>query len=228
MAPGALQYYAIEILPSAKPQTSAMRVMAEGGNSVRSNVVYAGNAANIDYVTDLRIVSLHGNTTLTEEAPVAYLYAEVLPVSAAYQRVEWRIIEGDELASVNAYGVVVARTNTNGGYVTVEASATDGSGAMATLQLWVEPISASGVDDVSAGNDIDLHVYPQPVSDVLYVSSARPIERIWLYDLQGAAVKAVSQRGIDRLEVGGLPAGLYILRVKTVSGGEAVAKVLKK
>ena len=228
VAPGALQYYAIEILPSAKPQTSAMRVMADGGNSVRSNVVYAGNAANIDYVTDLRIVSLHGNTTLTEEAPVAYLYAEVLPVSAAYQRVEWRIIEGDELASVNAYGVVVARTNANGGYVTVEASATDGSGAMATLQLWVEPISASGVDDVSAGNDIDLHVYPQPVSDVLYVSSSRPIERIWLYDLQGAAVKAVAQRGIDRLEVGGLPAGLYILRVKTVSGGEAVAKVLKK
>ena len=228
-APGALQYYALELVPAAAARTGQVKMLADAatGGAVRSNVVYAGNAGNIDYVTSLRIVSLDGNTSLTADKPVAYLYAEVLPLSAAYQRVAWSIVDGEELAEVNAYGVVTARTNTTGGYVTVKASATDGSGAEATLQLWVDAIT-SGVDNVEGDGGVSLRVYPQPTHGVLYISSSSEVVQLWLYDASGTMVEGIKRQGIEMVDMGGLPAGLYILRVKCADGSEAVQKVLKR
>ena len=228
-APGSLQYYAIELVPASDLRT--MRPMAEGdGATVRSNVVYAGNAASPQYVTEMRIVPLQGGTTLSEDAPVAYLYAEVLPVSATYQRVAWSISSGDELALVNDYGVVTALPSNAGGYVTVTAAATDGSGVQATLQLWVEPFGGtSGVDANEAVGGMALRAYPQPVTDgVLRLSSAVAVEQLWLYDARGALVGGAKGHGIDYIDMGGLPAGLYILRAKTADGNEAVIKVVKE
>ena len=227
-APGSLQYYAIELVPSVGSQV--MRPMAEDdGAAVRSNVVYAGNAASPQYVTEMRIVSLQGGTTLTEDAPVAYLYAEVLPVGATYQRVAWSISSGEGLATVNDYGVVTAQPSNAGGYVTVTAAATDGSGVQATLQLWVEPFGGtSGLDTNEAGGMV-LRAYPQPVTDgVLRISSAVAVEQLWLYDARGSLVGGAKRHGIDHIDMGGLPAGLYILRAKTADGSEAVVKVVKE
>ena len=224
-APGSLQYYAIELVP-ALTQASAIRPMDESDVSGRSNVVYAGNAASIQYVTDMRIVSLQGNTNLTEEAPVAYLYTEILPTSAAYQRVDWSIVEGEDLVTVNAYGVVTAIPDRPGGTATVKATATDGSGTEATLQLTVDPMSS--VEKVMTDRNAFLRTYPQPVNDILYMSAADEITQAWLYDIRGSLVITEKQQNITQLEIGSLPAGLYILRIKTADGLEAVTKVLKK
>ncbi len=226
-SPGSMQYYALELIPADNPQRQKTNAqdMTDGG--VRSNVVYAGNAANIDYVTDLRIVSLQGNTSITEDQPAAYLYAEILPLSADYQRVVWEVIEGSELAAVNSYGVVTALPNTTGGYTTIKASTTDGSGTEATIQLWIDPKENSGMESTAA-DDIYLNAWPLPADNVLHLSASGVIEQLWLYNSSGTLVKGITQPGITQINTGGLPTGLYILRVRMHDGNEALMKVLKK
>ena len=226
-SPGSMQYYALELIPADNPQRQKANAqdMTDGG--VRSNVVYAGNAANIDYVTDLRIVSLQGNTSITEDQPAAYLYAEILPLSADYQRVVWEVIEGSELAAVNSYGVVTALPNTTGGYATIKASTTDGSGTEATIQLWIDPKENSGMESTAA-DDIYLNAWPLPADNVLHLSASSEIEQLWLYNSSGTLVKGITQPGITQINTGGLPTGLYILRVRMHDGNEALMKVLKK
>lgn len=226
-SPGSMQYYALELIPADNPQRQKANAqdMTDGG--VRSNVVYAGNAANIDYVTDLRIVSLQGNTSITEDQPAAYLYAEILPLSADYQRVVWEVIEGSELAVVNSYGVVTALPNTTGGYATIKASTTDGSGTEATIQLWIDPKENSGMESTAA-DDIYLNAWPLPADNVLHLSASSEIEQLWLYNSSGTLVKGITQPGITQINTGSLPTGLYILRVRMHDGNEALMKVLKK
>ena len=226
-SPGSMQYYALELIPADNPQRQKANAqdMTDGG--VRSNVVYAGNAANIDYVTDLRIVSLQGNTSITEDQPAAYLYAEILPLSADYQRVVWEVIDGPELAAVNSYGVVTALPNTTGGYATIKASTTDGSGTEATIQLWIDPKENSGMESTAA-DDIYLNAWPLPADNVLHLSASSEIEQLWLYNSSGTLVKGITQPGITQINTGGLPTGLYILRVRMHGGNEALMKVLKK
>ena len=226
-SPGSMQYYALELIPADNPQRQKANAqdMTDGG--VRSNVVYAGNAANIDYVTDLRIVSLQGNTSITEDQPAAYLYAEILPLSADYQRVVWEVIDGPELAAVNSYGVVTALPNTTGGYATIKASTTDGSGTEATIQLWIDPKENSGMESTAA-DDIYLNAWPLPADNVLHLSASSEIEQLWLYNSSGTLVKGITQPGITQINTGGLPTGLYILRVRMHDGNEALMKVLKK
>ena len=226
-SPGSMQYYALELIPADNPQRQKANAqdMTDGG--VRSNVVYAGNAANIDYVTYLRIVSLQGNTSITEDQPAAYLYAEILPLSADYQRVVWEVIEGSKLAAVNSYGIVTALPNTTGGYATIKASTTDGSGTEATIQLWIDPKENSGMESTAA-DDIYLNAWPLPADNVLHLSASSEIEQLWLYNSSGTLVKGITQPGITQINTGGLPTGLYILRVRMHDGNEALMKVLKK
>ena len=226
-APGSMQYYALELIPADNPQRQKANAQDMTAGGVRSNVVYAGNAANIDYVTDLRIVSLQGNTSITEDQPAAYLYAEILPLSADYQRVVWEVIEGSELAAVNSYGVVTALPNTTGGYATIKASTTDGSGTEATIQLWIDPKENSGMESTAA-DDIYLNAWPLPADNVLHLSASSEIEQLWLYNSSGTLVKGITQPGITQINTGGLPTGLYILRVRMHDGNEALMKVLKK
>lgn len=226
-SPGSMQYYALELIPADNPQRQKANAQDMTAGGVRSNVVYAGNAANIDYVTDLRIVSLQGNTSITEDQPAAYLYAEILPLSADYQRVVWEVIEGSELAAVNSYGVVTALPNTTGGYATIKASTTDGSGTEATIQLWIDPKENSGMESTAA-DDIYLNAWPLPADNVLHLSASGVIEQLWLYNSSGTLVKGITQPGITQINTGGLPTGLYILRVRMHGGNEALMKVLKK
>ena len=226
-SPGSMQYYALELIPADNPQRQKANAQDMTAGGVRSNVVYAGNAANIDYVTDLRIVSLQGNTSITEDQPAAYLYAEILPLSADYQRVVWEVIEGSELAAVNSYGVVTALPNTTGGYATIKASTTDGSGTEATIQLWIDPKENSGMESTAA-DDIYLNAWPLPADNVLHLSASSEIEQLWLYNSSGTLVKGITQPGITQINTGGLPTGLYILRVRMHGGNEALMKVLKK
>lgn len=226
-SPGSMQYYALELIPADNPQRQKANAQDMTAGGVRSNVVYAGNAANIDYVTDLRIVSLQGNTSITEDQPAAYLYAEILPQSADYQRVVWEVIEGSELAAVNSYGVVTALPNTTGGYATIKASTTDGSGTEATIQLWIDPKENSGMESTAA-DDIYLNAWPLPADNVLHLSASSEIEQLWLYNSSGTLVKGITQPSITQINTGGLPTGLYILRVRMHDGNEALMKVLKK
>lgn len=135
-------YYAIEyVLSNSAPGSAQRQTVAyapsRGGLTGRSNTVNTGTAFKATYVERLSILSSNNSYTLSDAKPAIYLYAEILPVTATYQSVTWEIISGDDLATID-HGLLVARNPHSGGTVTVKATAVDGSGVSATIQIQVE------------------------------------------------------------------------------------------
>ena len=219
-------YYSLEIIPEENyyPDASGYRRVAAGDERTRSNVVYSGDARDITYIEQLRILTVGNIYELTAENPVVYLYAEILPVTASHAQVVWEVVSGEEFASVDAYGRVTAKNNSNDGTVTIMATAVDGSGVTAYISLDVE--KNSGVE-IPAMSYAEVKAYPVPVRDVLHVSSRVAIERLQLIDMQGRVAKDI--RGNNRmLDVSRIPQGTYLLRVELSDGSAVSLKIVKK
>ena len=71
--------------------------------------------------------------------------------------------------------------------------------------------------------------YPNPVQDELYLQYSPDVTptQIDLYDLQGRLVRT-QKNGLERLEMNGLPAGTYTMRVTLEGGKVFVDKVVKE
>lgn len=75
--------------------------------------------------------------------------------------------------------------------------------------------------------DIDtvyIKIYPNPVSDVITVSSVIPINSIAIYDMLGKKVMSISNT--NQINVSQLIAGVYFVKIKSNSG-EITKKVIK-
>ncbi len=83
----------------------------------------------------------------------------------------------------------------------------------------------SGIKTVEYSVDI----YPNPVSDMLYISAADAVKNIELYDTTGK--KIMQEYDIDkneiRLNLSHLKNGFYLLQSKTINGGILTNKILK-
>ena len=79
--------------------------------------------------------------------------------------------------------------------------------------------TTSGLDDIK--NTQDISVYPNPVEDVLNITSDKPVHSIRLYNVYGTEVlRAADTNSVD---VSHLPAGVYMVR----ADGKVV-RVIKK
>lgn len=159
-APEGTLYYALEFDSEYDDSWTPMLRMTRAATrgSVRSNVVGVVDAADAVLAESLKIRCLEEKTVLNPEQKSLHLYADVLPLSATYRRVNWQIIEGAELATVDAQGVLTVKGNV-GGQVKVCALAVDGSGASDTLvvtaERWELQISDIAVTDVIGCADSD-------------------------------------------------------------------------
>lgn len=159
-APEGTLYYALEFDSEYDDTWTPMLRMTRAATraSVRSNVVGVVDAADAVLAESLKIRCLEEQTVLNPEQKSLHLYADVLPLSATYRRVNWQIIEGAELATVDAQGVLTVKGNV-GGQVKVCALAVDGSGVSDTLvvtaERWELQISDIAVTDVIGCADSD-------------------------------------------------------------------------
>ncbi|PQV45485.1 putative secreted protein (Por secretion system target) [Jejuia pallidilutea] len=73
--------------------------------------------------------------------------------------------------------------------------------------------STLGIDDISL-NTNSVKLYPNPVSDRLFIKSKEKVESISIYNIKGQLVKQAieTSNGID---VSVLPSGLYIIQINT-------------
>ena len=95
-------------------------------------------------VTALEIATTEADATFSETQTTLHLKALVTPVWATIRTVEWSIVDGETLATVDSRGTLQVLSGTTGGTVTVQAKATDGSGIVATRSFEV-PVKA-GID----------------------------------------------------------------------------------
>lgn len=81
------------------------------------------------------------------------------------------------------------------------------------------------VEDV-AGNAVS--VYPNPVSDVLNISSNSDIDRIFVYNSVGQLVKTADIKQESKLDVSDLSVGIYFVNTHFKSGNTKTFKIVKK
>jgi hypothetical protein len=102
-----------------------------------------------------------------------------------------------------------------------------------TDSLWIESIRfmkspLTSVDQAET-SETDIHIFPNPVTDHLTISSNYLIEEIILFDIHGKQVKrvAINSRASD-INVSDLAAGVYLLRTINGAGVVATQRFVKK
>lgn len=73
----------------------------------------------------------------------------------------------------------------------------------------------------------DIHIYPNPAVDVLYLSIEDPLSRIDVYDAQGKLVKGINNPD-RKFDVSDLTTGIYMLNVTDQTGTVYKTKFIKQ
>ncbi len=86
-------------------------------------------------------------------------------------------------------------------------------------------VGVMGVEDLQANQT---KVYPNPVVDIVNISSKNTIENVMIYNLTGQEVLVEKANGKDvAMNLSSLPSGAYVAKIKTDAGVETV-KIIKK
>lgn len=99
------------------------------------------------------------------------------------------------------------------------------SGISKIDNIIVTGLNSVGIETVIFENNVS--VYPNPVTDFVYIESMQEIKKIELYDINGLLVHSRSTKGYS-VQVGTneLPAGLYLLTVQVGHDGNLVKRRL--
>ena len=129
-------FYALEYdkTYSDEWQPLSVSLMAEGDEVGRSNVVCTDDALLATLAESMNILSLESEKVLTPSQPELHLSAEIFPVTADIRGVNWQIVSGSELATINQNGLLSSLGEENGEII-VRATAIDGSGIYAELTV---------------------------------------------------------------------------------------------
>jgi len=93
--------------------------------------------------------------------------------------------------------------------------------------VWLDNIvvtEGAGVEDNEA---TELSIYPNPVSDVLYLNASAPIKDVQIFNLQGQLVRAISG-DVHEISVADMADGVYMIKVITEAGNVTNQKIVKQ
>lgn len=182
-APAGECFYAVEIIADAPAMMNRMPSRAASYAS-RSNVVSTNDAGSLNPVTSISIASTSGDFSIDgTEVGALQLIATVSPAEATMRTVDWAVVSGTDVVSVNPRGLVSALKD---GSATVRATSTDGSGVYAEVTVSVSNLS--GVEEIVTPAD----------------AAGRQND---VYTIQGILVK----RNADSSDIRALTPGLYII-----------------
>lgn len=104
----------------------------------------------------------------------------------------------------------------------IEVTAADGT----TKVLYTFADETSGIKNVRAKNSIDVELYPNPASDVLFIGGMDAVS-VKVYSLAGSLMidQAVYGTSVD---VSSLQSGVYMVKLMNAEGKIALSKFLKK
>lgn len=83
----------------------------------------------------------------------------------------------------------------------------------------------SGIED-GKSTETSIKIYPNPVTDVLYLESDEDVKTATLFDISGRTMKTNSGN-VKQINVGDLPEGFYYLKATTQSGKQSTHKIKK-
>ena len=144
-----INYYTVVFTPvGATSRSKARRTVPNG--DISSNVISSEGAFDAIRAESIEIMMVNENAKLSEKTPELQLYSIVKPGYCTLDKVEWNIVEGANLATIDDNGRLKIINGNSEGTVVVQARTLDGSNLTARQNVTVEAMSIpSLVGDVN-------------------------------------------------------------------------------
>ena len=135
--PDGENFYAVAFQLSGAQHMNAKALTATAtavtAEDVNSNVISTADAVDIVEAKSIELIVLDEDRTLNDEHKELQLYYMLLPTYTTISKVKWEILEGSDIASIDANGKLSA-TGGNG-TVKVKVSSLDGSDLSAEIEV---------------------------------------------------------------------------------------------
>ena len=212
-------YYAVEIVSPHSRNKILNTKETDSPTISRSNTVSITTASNVNFITNITITGENGETeiNLTDQSKTQLL-AYVYPNTATFQRVNWVIANGDDIATIDKNGIVTV-TGENNRTVIVRAYAIDGSGVYGEIKVNAAPFSGFETINHNDSNHT-LRIYPSPADNEILIegiSQNGKHSKILIFNVNGE-ISYINQTNHKKISVdcSNFNAGVYY--VKIVSG----------
>ncbi|WP_414524037.1 Ig-like domain-containing protein, partial [Umezakia ovalisporum] len=153
----------------------------------------------------VKTISIIGNSIINTKGGILQLSTLISPNNAENKVVVWSINDTN-IATISENGLVTAKAD---GKVIVSAQTTDGSNLIANKNITITNQSVGFGTNVS---DPNLIVYPNPVSETLFVQCINAKkQRITLLNINGVKIIETENKEYN---VKGITKGIYILQIE--------------
>ncbi|MBR6192464.1 MAG: hypothetical protein IKQ68_09960, partial [Prevotella sp.] len=142
--PDGENFYAVAFLLSGSQQMSAkgLQATAASEEDVNSNVISTADAVDVVEAKSIELIVLDEDKTLSDKHKDLQIFYMIKPTYTTITKVKWEILQGSDIASVDANGKLSAKGGS--GTVKVKVSSLDGSELSAEIEV---PCSVYQVPD---------------------------------------------------------------------------------
>ncbi len=174
--------------------------------------------------------------TIKETPIVAPTNLMVSPIDTASIILNWSMVssalsyniyrDNEFIANVKTNSYTDKGLNANTEYCYAVTSVYEGEKeSEKSTEVCEKTMASVGLDELSSS----LNIYPNPVSDRLYIETDAVIEEVIVYDIFGRCKITEAQRHKDTksLDISDLSNGIYFVKIRTADG-ETVKRITKK
>lgn len=172
------------------------------------------------FASDLIVSTIDGTDNEIEVDESLQLQAQVLPENLN-QAVVWSIISGDNYISIDQNGLV---TGLNVGTAIVRATSVLDNTIYGEFEIIVSD-GGMGISETASQN---IAIHPNPVKNVLNISSKKSIDSVSAYNVAGQKVISNAKVSNGQINVSALISGTYIFKVTLEGGQIETFKIFKK
>jgi len=187
--------------------TVIAKAQDESGVTGTMELTLSGNVVPVSGIT---VFGEGMVTTISTLAGTLQVSATVLPEDATNKEVTWSLTNQTGKATITADGLVTAQQD---GTVKVVATAQDGSNVKGEMQITITNNPVIGISDPLLTAD-NITIYPNPVTDKLYVKMISSNSNIVIYNCIGTIIHQVIVNGAETtIDVSSYARGVYFIKV---------------
>jgi hypothetical protein len=193
--------------------------------TIAGATVYVDNVsfteAEIVLVKTIVVTGTDNATSIDKMGGKLQMVATINPENADTKNVTWSVIKGTGEATISDKGLLTAIKN---GTVTVKATATDGSLIEGETTITITGQETS-VDIVSSS----IKIYPNPVENLLNVTSNNPINSVEIISCDGKRLRSFKANSTSvNIPVENLDPGIYMVKIFGKNNHFSMSKFIKK
>ena len=174
---------------------------------------WEGDTSGLTKVTSIVIQGEGGSAEINTPGGTLQMKANVSPDEASDTSITWSVTNGTGQATITTTGLLQAVSN---GTVTVVATANDGSGIKATIEVTLTN-QTTGIPVPGKRPGLkSIQVFPNPSSDYIQFTGEMEYPAdIGIYNITGRAVRELRLESREQqVDVSGLPGGLFLIRIR--------------